>query len=423
MSIFGRPARAVLSTLLVALGAILIFPGTGLASLTGFDTARNSELQPAANGPASGQTTSPAPAPPADRTKSPAIVGGSETTIDKFPWQVQIMREGAPHCGGTLIHPRIVLTAAHCLVDENRDWYPWIEVFAGRTASGFGGTQLAANLHVIPTAYDVQKNLGNDYGLISLSAPAPASATPIQIAGLDERAVWKAGRTGIASGYGLTQEGGQGSAGLRQVDMPFIDDASCAAASVYGASFMPEVMFCAGHQAGGKSTCQGDSGGPLVAAVDGGVRLVGATSWATGCAKPGFPTVFTRVAGPVISAEIAKTVKEIGTDYENFTPAELSMPVIGSGAKPYGCAAATGLSGTAAGKATTASAKAAKAKKKLAAAKKAVRKAKKKSAKVRKKVAKKLKAAKKKARSAATGAKRAKSEAATAAAAAQAACT
>lgn len=53
-----------------------------------------------------------------------------------------------------------------------------------------------------------------------------------------------------------------------------------------------ESMICAGVPEGGKDSCHGDSGGPLV--ID--RKLVGLVSWGFGCAKPGYPGVYTNVA-------------------------------------------------------------------------------------------------------------------------------
>ena len=65
-------------------------------------------------------------------------------------------------------------------------------------------------------------------------------------------------------------------------------------------------MLCAGYPQGGTDTCQGDSGGPLLAkALDGSLRLVGATSFGDGCAQPGKPGVYARVAEGPIRAFVA----------------------------------------------------------------------------------------------------------------------
>ena len=68
-------------------------------------------------------------------------------------------------------------------------------------------------------------------------------------------------------------------------------------------------MLCAGYPQGGTDTCQGDSGGPLLAkALDGSLRLVGATSFGDGCAQPGKPGVYARVAEGPIRAFVARFV-------------------------------------------------------------------------------------------------------------------
>jgi secreted trypsin-like serine protease len=68
-------------------------------------------------------------------------------------------------------------------------------------------------------------------------------------------------------------------------------------------------MLCAGYPQGGTDTCQGDSGGPLLAkALDGSLRLVGATSFGEGCAEAGKPGVYARLAEGPIRSFIARFV-------------------------------------------------------------------------------------------------------------------
>jgi secreted trypsin-like serine protease len=74
------------------------------------------------------------------------------------------------------------------------------------------------------------------------------------------------------------------------VDVPITTDAACTAA--YQGDYQPTAMFCAGVPEGGLDSCQGDSGGPFVV----GGKLVGIVSWGIGCARPGLPGVYTRVA-------------------------------------------------------------------------------------------------------------------------------
>jgi trypsin len=102
-----------------------------------------------------------------------------------------------------------------------------------------------------------------------------------------------AGALAMASGWGATAEGGQLSATPQSVKVPIVSRAS--AQSAYGTSAITTNMIAAGYPEGGKDACQGDSGGPLV--ING--VLVGLTSWGNGCARPGYPGIYTRVGNYV----------------------------------------------------------------------------------------------------------------------------
>jgi hypothetical protein len=102
---------------------------------------------------------------------------------------------------------------------------------------------------------------------------------------------------------------------MQRAQVPIESDADCAKAYPDGlgasasGSFDARSMLCAGYPQGGTDTCQGDSGGPLLAtALDGSLRLVGATSFGDGCAQPGKPGVYARVAEGPIRAFVARFV-------------------------------------------------------------------------------------------------------------------
>ncbi|MGK2932785.1 MAG: trypsin-like serine protease [Solirubrobacterales bacterium] len=337
MKNFSRSAAGLFCAGVIAV--LVGGPAAGhAASVPGFDSVEYKGTTATADGGPAIQ----AKGNPSGDELEPRIVGGTETSFESYPWQVQITRQGQSHCGGTLIHPRLVITAAHCLRDQN-GFFAGIQAFTGRTFTGTGGEQLNLSNGYVPNSYQPPA-FGNDYAFISLTSAS--SRTQMKIAGPDETALWKAGRVGVATGYGNIVQGGAESPRLREVGMPFIADSVCGGPDIYFTTFQQQVMMCAGDLAGGKSTCQGDSGGPLLARSDNGYRLVGVTSFADGCAKPNRPTVFARVADPALGAIIATSVRNIETG-ENFPGTDSSVAVIGSGAKPFGCTAAMGAAGAA----------------------------------------------------------------------------
>jgi secreted trypsin-like serine protease len=92
----------------------------------------------------------------------------------------------------------------------------------------------------------------------------------------------------------VTSEGGSQPDRLQEAQVPITTDSYCAGAY---SDFDPRTMVCAGFPQGGVDTCQGDSGGPMFGRSGAGaLRVVGTTSFGEGCARPGKPGVYGRVA-------------------------------------------------------------------------------------------------------------------------------
>ena len=166
------------------------------------------------------------------------------------------------------------------------------DVTVGTTAAdGTGGERLSvASVH-IPASYLL--NQGSDVSLLQLTAPAKTTPTPVAGTGL--RGIWAPGVPTEIVGFGVTSEGGDAPATLQQASVPVIDDATCV--TQVGSSFEDRTQLCAGVPQGGTDTCQGDSGGPMYSRTGGGaLRVVGATSYGEGCARPNTPGVYARVA-------------------------------------------------------------------------------------------------------------------------------
>lgn len=114
------------------------------------------------------------------------------------------------------------------------------------------------------------------------------------MAGAGERDLWSAGTSATIAGFGVTSEGGDAPDVLQEARVPITTDPYCDDAY---RNFDATTMVCAGFPEGGVDTCQGDSGGPLFGRDAAGVlRVVGSTSFGEGCARPGKPGVYARVA-------------------------------------------------------------------------------------------------------------------------------
>jgi secreted trypsin-like serine protease len=229
----------------------------------------------------------------ADQTPTdvqPMIIGGEETTIEENPFAVALTTpDGFQFCGGTIVAPTKVLTAAHCTEGTAA---ADIKVVAGRTSlSGGGGTTANVTDVWIHPSWD-SAALTHDASVLTLDTAL--TETPIALASSADAGMYTAGATSTVFGWGVT-ESGSTSDTLRKVDVPVTADDACAAS--YADSFDAATMVCAGLAEGGKDSCQGDSGGPLVGvAADGTRKLIGIVSWGQGCAEPNFYGVYGRVA-------------------------------------------------------------------------------------------------------------------------------
>ena len=255
---------------------------------------------------------------PAAAAPEPKIVGGAATTISEWPWQAALVEDPGQggndfdrqFCGGSVIAPTIILTAAHCVTDPVLS-PSQLQVVVGRTTlSSSQGQRLPVDTIVVDPSYD-STTVENDVAVLRLSAST--SQPPISLAGPGETSLWTAGSDAWVTGWGSTSPD-PGPAPtpqdtLREARVPIISDGSCGSGSVYGAQFFPTVMVCAGFLAGGVDSCFGDSGGPLaVQAPSGSWRQVGVVSWGEGCAQPNAPGVYSRVGSDPLRSYVTGVV-------------------------------------------------------------------------------------------------------------------
>ncbi|MFJ9715537.1 S1 family peptidase [Streptomyces sp. NPDC101213] len=213
------------------------------------------------------------------------VVGGTTTTTTAYPFMMQITDASQNQfCGGTLVSPTKVVTAAHCMAGETTGS---VRVVGGRTyLSGTNGTVSRVSRIWVDPGYTDATN-GDDVAVLTLSTSMPYTTAPYVTS--SQTGVYAAGTTARVLGWGTTSANGSSSNQLRTATVPIVSNSSCA--SSYGSDFVASDMVCAGYTSGGVDTCQGDSGGPLLI---GGV-LAGITSWGEGCAQAGYPGVYTRL--------------------------------------------------------------------------------------------------------------------------------
>lgn len=217
------------------------------------------------------------------------IVGGEDAQIEDYPWQAILQVYGFTYCGASIISNEWVLTAGHCTS------YPAssTEVKAGTSFKSKGGSTHAAALIIRHEDYgSTSRGVPyNDIALIKVATPfeLDATRTPIGLFDYHEEAL--DGTLSVITGWGAIREGGSTSEVLQVVKVPIVSKTICNDAyQSYGG--LPDGQICAAYAQGGRDACQGDSGGPLMI----GGRLAGVVSWGNGCARPGYPGVYTEVA-------------------------------------------------------------------------------------------------------------------------------
>ena len=222
----------------------------------------------------------------------PLIVGGQDAIPNEFPFQASIQYKTGEHfCGGSLIRPNWVLTAAHCM-DVPKEKLQVVMGLHDRSKTEGAETFEVADI-IIHHKYGGGSSLEYDIALIELKgnsklAPIALNDTELRISPVKPTMAW-------VSGWGMLRSGGHKLPYvLQKVELPLVTHEECNSPASYNGE-VKDHAICAGYKQGGKDSCQCDSGGPLFLKSESGFSLVGIVSYGEGCAKPNKYGVYTKV--------------------------------------------------------------------------------------------------------------------------------
>ncbi|BCJ54057.1 trypsin [Actinoplanes sp. NBRC 14428] len=225
------------------------------------------------------------------------VVGGDLAPDGRFPWMVRL----SMGCGGALTAPRVVLTAGHCVGGSGPD--DSIGVVAGVTNLKSPDAVRAQSVSVVRASGFHGETSGDDWALVRLDHALDLPTLDLSRGGADETGTLTVLGWGQTSEHSLRQE-----KRLRYASVPVVSDEVCAKAyRKVGVDLVKKESICAGRK--GVDTCQGDSGGPMVRQVGARWVQVGIVSWGLGCARKGYPGVYTQVSA--FRADIRAATREL----------------------------------------------------------------------------------------------------------------
>jgi len=231
---------------------------------------------------------------------TPFIVGGVDAKPSAYPWMAALLVAEIPNandalfCGGSLVLPDVVVTAAHCL-----DFLPGkesVEVAVG----AYDLLQVGAEQRIKVRGYVIHPNYDpstadSDIGIIKLEHPVLAPTLPL--ISTQQMSQLMPGEMLTVIGFGALNDPPVDFPNiLQEVKLAYVDHNVCNDTMSSVGAPITDTQICAGNIGQIQDSCYGDSGGPLMANINGEWRLTGIVSWGLGCGLPDFYGVYTEAA-------------------------------------------------------------------------------------------------------------------------------
>ncbi|XP_050420468.1 phenoloxidase-activating factor 2-like isoform X2 [Adelges cooleyi] len=256
----------------------------------------------------------------------------NEAQFGEFPWMVSIREEDDytlsrnSVCGGSLVHPKVVLTAAHCVYGKNPKS---LVVRAGEwdtmtTNEPIPHQNIKVDKIVMHEKYD-DIMAYNDIALILVSKPFKLTEN-IRTICLPNTGFENGLERCFASGWGKDSKSviRSNQAILKKIELPIVPRSACLdelRKTRLGESFeLHESFICAGGE-DGKDTCDGDGGSPLMCPIPeypDKFHQSGIVSWGIGCGQNNIPGVYTNVAK--FRNWIDKQMNKHNLDKQHYNP-------------------------------------------------------------------------------------------------------